>query len=525
MGQVPLSPIPPDDSEADTPAAGAKPASLALRCPSLRPPGLAPMSLAGATTPAPSAAPAAAAPAASGGGFLDKIGNIYGAGGGGDGLINLGLALMSPGDRSANLMRAAYMNQQGQQTALANQQLLQKNQSSAAAAQLLAQKLNIPLDQAMGLVSTGAANGILSNQFAQKSPQLVDVAVEGGGTQKQWVMPGQSAGTAVGAPKESDDKTKWGVIGEDNMGNKIYGFPPAKGTPATGALPGQPGAAPQTGDVSQLHGDEFVQTLDPQIQSQVKAIVEGRAPYPTGMLLKTPYGQRLAQYVTQADPTFETGNATARVQARKEFLTGGPNSPAGVITAGNTALQHLGDLSDAAEKLGNANTSIPGNNIFNAAKNSLMSGQNAIPLAQFNNTVAKYVDEATKFYRGAGGTEADIQRDIKNLSPNMSPAELRAAIAQSAELMRGKVNALQDRWHKAMGPSVPDISIVQPESQNALDRIGQRAAATGQPSPQAAPSAQPPQASTPPVPGAKLAPDGKFYLPDPRRPGKYLMVQ
>jgi len=28
----------------------------------------------------------------------------------------------------------------------------------------------------------------------------------------------------------------------------------------------------------------------------------------------------------------------------------------------------------------------------------------------------------------------------------------------------------------------------------------------------------------PPVPGARLAPDGRHYVPDPRRPGKYLMV-
>ena len=38
-----------------------------------------------------------------------------------------------------------------------------------------------------------------------------------------------------------------------------------------------------------------------------------------------------------------------------------------------------------------------------------------------------------------------------------------------------------------------------------------------------APSQGAPQA--PPVPGARKAADGKFYVPDPNRPGKYLMVQ
>lgn len=36
--------------------------------------------------------------------------------------------------------------------------------------------------------------------------------------------------------------------------------------------------------------------------------------------------------------------------------------------------------------------------------------------------------------------------------------------------------------------------------------------------------AQPQARQRPPIPGARLAPDGKHYVPDPRRPGKYLMV-
>lgn len=58
-------------------------------------------------------------------------------------------------------------------------------------------------------------------------------------------------------------------------------------------------------------------------------------------------------------------------------------------------------------------------------------------------------------------------------------------------------------------------------------------AATGQDRPQEAPkqggvvSAAPaaPQAATPPLNGAKQAPDGNWYVPDPARPGKYLMVK
>ena len=33
------------------------------------------------------------------------------------------------------------------------------------------------------------------------------------------------------------------------------------------------------------------------------------------------------------------------------------------------------------------------------------------------------------------------------------------------------------------------------------------------------------QGAAPPVQGAKQAPDGNWYVPDPNRPGKYLMVR
>ena len=58
----------------------------------------------------------------------------------------------------------------------------------------------------------------------------------------------------------------------------------------------------------------------------------------------------------------------------------------------------------------------------------------------------------------------------------MSLPQLRAAIATQAGLMQSKINALQSRWHTAMGDQVPDFPIVQPHSQQALDAIASRSA-------------------------------------------------
>jgi hypothetical protein len=70
------------------------------------------------------------------------------------------------------------------------------------------------------------------------------------------------------------------------------------------------------------------------------------------------------------------------------------------------------------------------------------------------------------------------------------------------------------------GRELPDFPVISPHSQQVLNDI-RKGSPTAAPSPNvAAPSADP---GKQPPPGAKQGPDGKFYVPDPNRPGKYLM--
>lgn len=259
-------------------------------------------------------------------------------------------------------------------------------------------------------------------------------------------------------------------IGEDQFGNKLFGTVDQRTGQITPiASPAASGSGgPGVGGVDpNLHGPDYLATLNPAIASQVKALAEGRAQFPSGMGANSPMAQRLRAAVLQYDPNFDMANANARYKTRNDFASG---NAATTITAGNTAIQHLGELSDAAEKLGNTN--VP---IINAVKNyAFKESGGGIPLTQFNNIISKYVEEATKFYRGTGGNESDIERDIKNLSPNMSPAQLRAAIQAQIELLQGKVTALQDRWHQGMGATAGDYPIISAKSQAVLNRLAAR---------------------------------------------------
>lgn len=286
----------------------------------------------------------------------------------------------------------------------------------------------------------------------------------------------------------------------------------------TGELKAGSGAVTDYGGLQGKDLLSAVQKTSPAVASQVTAIIEGRAPYPSGSRLN-PVQQQVKELVTQVDPTFESGNSGARIKVRNEFNAGGPNSPAASITAGNTAIQHLGHLSDEAEKLGNADSGIPGNNLYNTAKNAIaVSAGGGVPVTNFDSIRNKYIEEATKFYRGTGGNEADLQRDIASLNSAQSPSQLRDVIKTQADLMQSKVNALQERWKHGMGPLVDEFPIIHPESQSAIDRINQRQLGK-QPAKTEGETAAPAAAAAPKSVSSKaeydaLAPGTSYTAPD-----------
>jgi hypothetical protein len=101
--------------------------------------------------------------------FIGKLGNIYGNGGGGDGLINLGLAIASPGNMAQNLAKA---NETNNRSRLVNAQLAQTQQKQAAlnqTAKMFSERLGIPMEQAAALASSPANGRVLAQMFAQKN--------------------------------------------------------------------------------------------------------------------------------------------------------------------------------------------------------------------------------------------------------------------------------------------------------------------------------------------------------------------
>lgn len=277
----------------------------------------------------------------------------------------------------------------------------------------------------------------------------------------------------------------FGQVGGDPFGGSRYGFiNPRTQTVAVPKIQGTPDIGTTTPDMgSKIFGDEFLKTsVPPELHDIVKKIASYDMDPRTSTSLRGGQREKILAMVAQYDPTYDQALYPSRAAAIKEFNAGGPNSPAGMITAGNTAIKHLLQVSDAAQKLGGVDNAWILNMPINKLHIAKEAMKNNPALKEYDGAVGKYVEEATKFYRGIGGNEADIQRDLENLTAAQSPTARNAALATQAALMKSKIEALQSRWQTAMGPtawqrsiSAGDFPIIQKDSAKALITLTARA--------------------------------------------------
>ena len=141
------------------------------------------------------------------------------------------------------------------------------------------------------------------------------------------------------------------------------------------------------------------------------------------------------------------------------------------------------------------------------------------------------------------------QRLLKMMEPQVDPMKQRAAQLElenmASEIAENRASALQRTAHASLYASKANLN-AEEVLQTGLAGNNVAIPPGQQPAPhQMGPAASPPQGaenvapaggarlpnallpvahSAPPIPGARLARDGRHYIEDPRRPGKYLMV-
>lgn len=215
-------------------------------------------------------------------------------------------------------------------------------------------------------------------------------------------------------------------------------------------------------------GDAFLKTLSPERASQIKALAEGRMALPSGYALRSPVGQALLSDVAQYDPTFDVANAPSRTAARKAFTSGkqGQN-----ITSFNTAIGHLGTLAEAAEELHNTGSIPLLSTTYNAAKNTMSAGSGNPEVTNFNVAKQAVVDELERAFKGTGGNVHEIKQWEDTLNSSRSPAQLRGAIKQAADLLRSRIGAQRDSYNAAMGTTDQPLPMLNQHASEALDHF------------------------------------------------------
>ena len=258
-------------------------------------------------------------------------------------------------------------------------------------------------------------------------------------------------------------------------------------------------AAVQAANPNAPHGEDFIKTLPPAQASQVKALAEGRMQFPSGFALKSPYWQQMLSAVAQYDPNFDTINYNARAKTRSDFTSG---KSAQQVNALNTVIGHLDTLAEKAKALNNSSWKS-----YNSLANFISTETGDPKVTNFKVAREAVVDELTRVWRQAGGSEKDIEARKEQLDAAASPDQLYGAIAGMGDLLESKLGSMQEQYQQGTGTK--SIEMITPQARSTLTKLERL---SGRQPVQAVASSGPKVGEIRTVNGVKYTWDGKGWL-------------
>lgn len=164
-------------------------------------------------------------------------------------------------------------------------------------------------------------------------------------------------------------------------------------------------------------------------------------------------------------PEYDENKFTARHSYMSGLTSTSPNSVGGQVNSLNTLAMHLGELN--SKLIVNQNSNIP---VKNALVNFVNTNLGAPQVNDFNAAKEVFSSEMQRLLSGKAAAQAGIQRDIKNLNENSSPAQLQSVIKTYANMASDKINTLRDQYQDTMDKP-EDGRILKPAAKNILNNI------------------------------------------------------
>ena len=276
----------------------------------------------------------------------------------------------------------------------------------------------------------------------------------------------------------------FGVVGEDEFGNKQYGWyggvgggnnqpQPAQSYSGGNSLASNGQQQPSIFDkLNGLSGQEAITTLkqhDPSLGAEVEQIVNGNQPFPQRML-GTKRGQVLSSLVSMVDPEYNASTYDVRKKMKVDYNNSSLNSAGGQIKYANTGIKHGAELLDLADKLPNHTNFGP----LNRSLNNL-DAHYQIESVQ-GGTVNSYKQAAQNFIEEIGkalgaGASGEKERLEKNLDAASGPEAIKEVLRTQIALLRDKIGTMDNAWQEGMGQAGKGRKLVDPDAEKALNRI------------------------------------------------------
>lgn len=219
--------------------------------------------------------------------------------------------------------------------------------------------------------------------------------------------------------------------------------------------------APAPGNPA-LSGQAYIASLPDGIRSNAELIAAGKAPWPTGYVLRTAYGQQLIAAAHHINPNVDATSFPARASAQKSLAAG----PLGTSNnAFSTALQHANAMLEANNAMGISN--VPGIGWVeakgesldrNPAYNTFMAGRQP------------FASEMARAYKGGAPAEQEIQSYFNELDPSQGQKAIATKLGTYTRFLYDKALANARQYQQAMRRAGIPAAPIPQETMDAIDQ-------------------------------------------------------
>jgi hypothetical protein len=236
-------------------------------------------------------------------------------------------------------------------------------------------------------------------------------------------------------------------------------------------------------------GDDFIKQLPNRaFADKVKGIANGDLPYPTGFIMKTPYGQMLTDAVNAYKPGVTAQDYGIKQKSQNNFKSGPASNE---VKAINTAIYHADKLQGYGDQMGGVDTA-PGyiNPTLQGIKNNFPKFAPGFQEAKkgWDATSETLATEISKALNGGTPHVADKEHWRAIFSAADGPAQRTAAIQAAMGILEGRTHTLADQYRQGNLGAKEPYEFISPENKPIFDRLQSGKSAPASPA-QAAPTA------------------------------------